>query len=514
MFNKMISNPMLLIDGYKLCHKDQYPLGTEWTYETWIPRKSRIEGIRHALFFGLQGTLAELYHSFKEGFFDRPLDEVMDEIRENVENVYGRTNSEMVANYDYSHFAALHKLGYLPIRIKALKEGSFVPVGYKDDEIEVRGVPMWTIENTLPEFFWLPGYLEPLLSSYSWQPTTDATIADGYKRLLTKYAVLTGADVNAVFSQAGDFSMRGMGSPEAAYRSSCGHLLSFGVSSTIQSRNYLKSYYGATADVLTYAPSTEHSVMCSYGRDEKAAFLRLITEVYPSGNVTIVSDTYDFWGVIDNILPEIKDVILSRKGRVAIRPDSGDPVKILCGDPESNDPTIRKGLIERLYEIFGGPITNKGYKALDPHIGAVYGDAITLERAAQIMEQLEKKGFASTTVVLGIGSYTYQYMTRDTLGFALKATAEIAKGEFKPIYKDPKTDTDKFKKSLRGLVAVVMEDNDYKVIDGLTPETIGSVKGNLLEDFFVDGEFIFTQTFAEIRARVASESPRVYGGAV
>ena len=516
MFNEMIENPALLTDGYKFCHKDQYPEGLEWTYETWTPRKSRIDGVSYAVFFGLQGALATLYWKWQKGFFERPLDVVMDEIKESLSGTFGVTNPEMVKNYDFSHFEKLHKLGYLPLKFKALKEGSFVPIG----------VPMFTVENTLPEFFWLTGYLETPVSCLIWQPMTDSTIADKYKRILTHYAELTGCNQpKKVFNQGGDFSMRGMGSPEAAYRSTPGHLLSFGGSATVPARNYLMSYYNAKPDVIAYAPSTEHSVMESYGRDEKNAILQLVTKVYPSGTVTIVADTYNLWNFVDNVLtdPEVKEAIMKRNGKVNIRPDSGDPVKIICGDKDANEEniderlkgfagTVKKGLIQRLYEIYGGTKNEKGFIEIDSHIGSVYGDSITPERAKAICEGLMEKGFVTVSVGLGIGSYTYQYMTRDTLGFALKGTAEIVNGEFRAIYKDPATDSDKFKKSQKGLVAVVFEDGDYKLIDNLTPETIKDIKGNLLEDVFVNGEFVRTQTFDEIRERVAEESKRVYNG--
>jgi nicotinamide phosphoribosyltransferase len=374
---------------------------------------------------------------------------------------------------------------------------------------------MFTIENTLPEFAWLVGYLEPQLSSYCWGPMTSATIANNYYRILHKYAELTG-DPKKCFMQAGDFSMRGMMAPEAAYRTSAGHLLSFGISSTVSTRGYLKAYYHADDHVVKYSPSTEHSVMCSYGRDEVYAFKHLITEVYPSGNVSIVSDTYDLWRVVDEVLPQLKDIILARKGKVVIRPDSGEPIDIICGDPKASSETIRKGIVQRLYEIFGGTINSKGFIELDPHIGVVYGDSITIDRCEKICQGLYEKGFATTNVSLGIGSYTYQYQTRDTFGFALKATAIEIYCSFRAIYKDPATDKDSFKRSQRGLVVVVKdEDGDFKLIDGLNNETIIQYKDvNLLKDFYEDGEFHYTQTFDEIRARVASESERVYGGKV
>ncbi len=501
MCRAMSKNPILWTDGYKLCHKDQYPVHTEWVYETWTPRMSRIAGISHVVFFGLQGALAELTNSFNDYFFAQPEDTVVADYEEAIREVFAKTNANFATTHQSQHIRDLHRLGYLPIRVKALKEGSLVPIG----------VPMFTIENTHPDFFWLPGYLETQLSAYIWSPMTAATIADQYQRLLTGFAEKTG-DVNKVFTQAGDFSMRGMGAPETAYRTAGGHLLSFGVSATLSVREYLKAYYGATGDVMMYTPSTEHSVMCSYGEREVEAFRHLITEVYPSGNISIVSDTYDLWHVVDHVLPQLKDLILARDGKVVIRPDSGDPVKIICGDREADRQTVQKGIVERLFELFGGTINAKGFRELDTHIGVVYGDSITVERAEKICQGLMDKGFASTNVILGIGSYTYQYVTRDTFGFALKGTAEIVDGQFKAIQKRPATDTGNFKKSQRGIVAVVFENNDFHLIDDLNPTTVALLKdNNLLKECYANGTFSSTDNFNEIRNRLKTESIRVYG---
>ena len=501
MFKPISKNPILWTDGYKLCHKDQYPAHTNWVYETWTPRMSRLEGIKHVVFFGLQGALAEITQAFDQYFFGQPLENVIAEYEDAIQQVFAQTNANFASTHRSDHIRALHQLGYLPIKIKALKEGSMVPVG----------VPMFTIENTHPDFFWLPGYLETQLSAYIWSPMTAATIADWYKRVLLSYGSKTG-DITKVDTQAGDFSMRGMSSPESAYRTAGGHLLSFSVSATVSVRAYLQSYYAAKDDVLMYTPSTEHSVMCSYGEQELEAFRHLITEVYPSGNISIVSDTYDLWHVVDHVLPKLKDIILARTGKVIIRPDSGDPVLIICGDQASERDTVRKGIVERLFEIFGGTVNSKGYRELDPHIGVVYGDSITVDRAQKICDGLMRKGFASTNTSLGIGSYTYQYVTRDTFGFALKGTAEEVGGVFKAIQKRPATDTGNFKKSQKGMVAVVFEDGDYRLIDDLNPTSILELEErNLLREFYVDGEFVFTNTFEEIRNTLKIESNRVYG---
>jgi nicotinamide phosphoribosyltransferase len=318
--------------------------------------------------------------------------------------------------------------------------------------------------------------------------------------------------------------------------------------------------------------------MCSYGQtDEFELFKKLMTETYPKGFFSVVSDTWDFWKVIGEYLPKLKEEILARDGRVVIRPDSGDPVEIVCGKniptftslqdaedyvidsvndeaeddcgephekgkseytrlyrldnkyykpvvsveykqhstshhyrPEyigflSNEevtPDISElGLIESLWNIFGGTVNSLGYKVLDPHIGAIYGDSITLERAEEMCQLLKAKGFASTNIVFGIGSYTYQYRTRDTFGFAMKATYAKVNGQERFLFKDPKTD-DGTKKSLTGIVAVINVGGQIIAQDGLTREQYNANFANidLLEDVFVDGELVRDETLAEIRA--------------
>jgi nicotinamide phosphoribosyltransferase len=304
--------------------------------------------------------------------------------------------------------------------------------------------------------------------------------------------------------QGHDFSMRGMSSLESATSSGMGHLLSFSGTDTVPAIQGAELYYGANVEkelVGTSIPATEHSVQCSYG-DDMAYFENMISKVYPSGFVSIVSDGYDFWDVVDRVIPALKDKIMARDGKVVVRPDSGDPVAIICGDPNGKTELERKGAVEALWDIFGGTVTAKGYKLLDSHIGLIYGDAITLQRAGEIMSRLAEKGFASINVVFGIGSFTYQYNTRDTFGFALKSTACVINGEEKHIFKNPKTD-DGTKKSQKGRVAVLNTGNMLVVVDEL------SLKDNVPEDrlieVFRDGKLLVEQTFSEIRHRLASQ---------
>lgn len=579
---KTIYPASLLCDFYKVSHLEQYPEKTEYIYSTFTPRSNKHLPIANkVVVFGIQSFVKKyLIAYFNEHFFKRPKEEV---VAEYVRFIKYTLNKQHVSA---SHIAALHDLGYLPIRLKALKEGTLAPIK----------TPVLTIENTNKDFFWVTNYLETIMSSEIWLPITSATIAHEYRKLLDASAIETTGSTDGVDFQAHDFSMRGMSSFESAVASGAAHLLSFVGTDTIPAIAYLEAYYKANIEkelVATSIPATEHSVMCSYGQtNEFELFKRLITEVYPSGFFSVVSDTWDFWKVVEEYLPALKSEIMKRDGRVVIRPDSGDPADILCGQVNydidltadfdgdianledhiyevarewANDDcegahncgneeytvsfkiadkihvvdvgfsynrhdktyyyverqgydsegvqwdTLRseeigaadKGLIECLWDIFGGTVTEQGYKVLDPHIGAIYGDSITLERAKDIITRLKAKGFASTNVVFGIGSFTYQHNTRDSFGHAMKATWAQVDGEERLLFKDPKTD-DGTKKSQRGRVIVLKDaDDEISYLDGMTKGQQRFYEGiDLLETVFENGELLRDESLADIRARL------------
>lgn len=483
-------NPLCYTDFYKTGHIDQYPKGTQYVYSNFTPRQSIIPYINHVVVFGVQYFVKEyLIKRFNEDFFNKPKHEVVTQYKDRLE-------TSLAKQCDVTHIEKLHDLGYLPIKLKALPEGSISPIG----------VPVLTIRNTKPEFFWLTNYLETLLSNTLWQAITSATIAYEYRKLFNHAAKLTSTFPEFVPYQGHDFSMRGLSSLESACISGAAHLLSFVGTDTVAAIDFLEKYYNALPEeelIGGSIPATEHSVMSIGGADEKEieTFKRLITEVYPSGFISIVSDTWDYWKVIDEYLPQLKDIIIERSknpsviSKVVIRPDSGDPEKIICGDPNSSNETVRKGSITRLWEIFGGTTNWKGYKELNPCIGLIYGDSITLERASSICHNLESQGFASTNVVYGIGSFTYQYNTRDTFGFAMKATHAIVNGESFNIFKDPKTSTN-VKRSAKGLLKV---DNKYILHEEVTEKEEDE---GLLQVVFCDGLPFVDDTLAKIRYRL------------
>lgn len=488
-----------LTDGYKLDHRRQYSPGTEYVLSNLTARSVRDERFKGCVFFGLQGFLQEfLVENAWDTFFSRPIEHVLDEYYSLVRDYLGESAARAIGT---DHIYDLHSLGYIPLEFKALPEGAIVPIG----------VPMFTYENTDPRFFWVTNYFETLLSSYVWKMCRNATVAHEYRKIFDKYAKLTGGDPDFIPWQGHDFSFRGMSGPEDAARSGSGHLLAFTGSDTVPSIRWLRKYYDAQGLIAGSVPATEHSVMCSGGQEDEYGTITRILDLYPTGPVSEVMDTWDLWKVIEEYLPRMKDKILARDGKLVIRPDSGDPVKILCGDPDkgkygkpatTRDWTIYKGVIESLWDIFKGTKTSKDFCQLDSHIGSIYGDSITLDRADEICERLANKGFASTNWVAGIGSYTYQYGTRDDFGMAVKATWIQNNGEDRLLQKDPVTG--KGKKSAKGQLVVLDTKLGYKLKDGYTKAQKQEWKGyDQLKSVWRNGTFIVRRNLGEIRERLA-----------
>lgn len=527
-------------DGYKLSHGAMYADGTTKVYSNLTPRSDKIYRRNCTPFYdgklvwvGAQGAVQEIQEMWDE-FFAAD--------KEKVVGRFARRMAGYLGGYDpaVKAISELHDLGYLPLTFKSLPEGSKVSFG----------IPVMTVTNTLPQFYWLTNYLETVISDLTWKTATNATIAAEYKAICKHYADLTGTDDFTVSIQCHDFSMRGLSGPEDAARSGFAHLTQFVGTDTLPAMDYAQDYYGATDDELIAisVPATEHAVATSnilYIEDEisnkyevndpdvrlvsEQAFMRdLITRKFPTGIVSYVADSFDFWAVLTDILPALKDVILSREasnvapGKLVIRPDSGDPVKVICGYDTKNlnecykgsdgnwyvtgtntliGEAELKGAIQVLWEIFGGIETEKGYKLLDSHIGLIYGDSITTKRAEEILRRLADKGFASGNVVFGVGSYTYQCNTRDTFGFAVKATYTEVSNEGIAIFKDPKTDSKK--KSAKGLLFVGYNtDGGYYLQDNVSVEEEASPE-NKLQLIWEDGEWVKHTSLSEIRQRLS-----------
>ena len=499
-------NSLFLTDGYKTGHHQQYPKGTTMVYSNFTPRSNKYApyGCEKVVSFGQQMVFMKIHEFFHDSFFSKKKEDVCGEMKRELSLYLG-------TDYDVSHFENLHDLGYLPIEVKVIEEGNLVPIK----------VPLLTICNTHPDFYWITNYLETIISNLLWKPITSATIAYEYRKILKKWQNYT--DVEKKFFvdyQAHDFSMRGMDSVDAVISSGLGHLTSFLGTDSLPAIYGARKYYYMENDniVGSSVNATEHSVMCAGGQEDEIETFKRLLEIYPTGILSVVSDTWDLWKVCTEYLVVLKENILKRDGKLVIRPDSGNPIDIICGFEHykyseemsgacyyngkkvtGNIDAQYSGVVELLWDIFGGTINNQGYKVLDTHIGVIYGDSITISIADEICRRLEKKGFASTNVVFGVGSFTYQYNTRDTFGFAMKATYVEVNFEGREIFKNPITDNG-VKKSAKGLLRVIKDnESEYKLIDGC--------KNNSYEDdelitIYRDGLFYNVTNLNKIREKL------------
>jgi nicotinamide phosphoribosyltransferase len=486
----MNPSPLFHIDFYKTGHASQYPPDTQQVWSNWTARSSRIEGETHVRWLGLRAFIQNNLMRWKPAFFEQSWYLIEAQYREFMLATMGQQEPKL------DHIRALWELGYLPLDIWALPEGLKVPLG----------IPLLVITNTHESAYWLPNYLETAMSNALWKATTSATMASRFRALFIKHAKAFGeTDLSFVDWQGHDFSYRGMSGLEDAMFSGIGHLASFNGTDTVPAILAAKDWYDASLSCGGSVPATEHSVMCAGGMDgEFETFKRLITETYPTGIVSIVSDTWDLWKVLTDYIPRLRKEILARDGKVVIRPDSGDPVKIMLGDPDvdSNNPA-QAGALALLVEALGTDGHGHINKA-----GLIYGDGIGLERADKILEGCVKMGLSPYNVVFGIGSYTYEYVTRDTYGFAMKATAVRRGGKILDIFKKPVTAEGGFSKaSLKGIPAVYCAKScesskgQFVVVDGQQPEALDNCA---FQKVFSNGKLLIREDFETIRKRVRS----------
>ncbi len=482
------TNPMLLIDYYKAVHAEMLPQNMTKSVSYFTPRMSRIDRWDKVVMFGLQGMIKTfLIDYFNREFFERSFEEVIGEYKRVLDNTLGQNV------YGIEKIEKLHRLGYLPIEIMALPEGTRVPVH----------VPMFGITNTHPEFAWLPQALESLISAESWHPMIAATVGYTYRKIVNKYYALTCDDTIERAKALGAFDFRGEECTESAIKAGAGWCMSFLNTATVPVVPYLEQMYGCdcTKEPVAFgSPSTEHAVMCSnfaVDGDEITLLRRLLTEIYPNTSFSVVLDSYDYWHVIDTLLPQLKEEIMAHKGCMLMRGDSGDCVEVVTKT------------VFKLWEEFGGTVNSKGYKVLDSHVKAIYGDSITVQRCEQIYQILMENGFACSNVALGVGSFSFQCIeedgvlkpfTRDTFSSCIKATyCEIAGNPY-PIFKDPKDGG--FKKSQKGCCVVFEENGELQYRDSLNWEEAAAAADNLLQTVFKDGVLVKEQSLQEIRDRL------------
>jgi len=536
-------------DFYKWAHPHLMLDGITEMYGNFTSRHGKLSNIKNneeVTFVGLQYFIKDiLIREWNETFFSQPKEDVIAEVKLIARSALG------VTDYDTSHLEALHDLGYMPVSIKALPEGVSVPYG----------VAPVTFTNTVEGFGWLEGFLETSFSCENFPIQTSATTARAYLKRTIEAFDAAGLPHDLVPFMCHDFSFRGMFGRHAAAMSGFGHLTAFAGTDTVPSILFAKKYYGADLNLELVGASvnaTEHSITTSAiaaFMEEDPTLSKLEAEVKyveylmgksPTGILSHVSDSFDFWAFVSEGLPMLKDKILARDGKLVIRPDSGDPVKVLTGykvkdlnvkiDKNNADFIAHyyghegfeavkgldgkvqlihsdgagdyifgfsfiseyeaKGLIECLGDLFGTTESPTGLKLLHDNIGAIYGDSITLERQDQIIKRLEAKGYAGL-VVLGVGSYSYQYITRDTHGSAVKSTFAVRNGQEFDVCKDPKTDSKK--KSAKGLLRIELENGKYVQYDQQTREQ--EQQGELRE-VFRDGQLLVETTLEDIRERV------------
>jgi len=481
-----MTNPMLLIDYYKAVHAEMLPEKITKSVSYFTPRMSRVKRWNEVVFFGLQGFIKEyLIDYFNREFFEKPLDLILVEYQRIMDATLGKDT------YNINKIKKLHNLGYLPIEIVALPEGTKVPMH----------VPMFGITNTHPDFAWLPQSLESLISAEMWHPMLAATVGATYREIVNKYYAETCDDDMPRARALGDFDFRGEECLQSATKAAAGWLLSFLNTATVPAIPYLEKNYNCDCKnepVGFGAPSTEHSVMCSnfaVDGDEITLLRRLLTEIYPNTSFSCVLDSYDYWNVIDNVLPKLKKEIMNHNGCMLMRGDSGDCVEVVTKT------------VFKLWDQFGGYINSKGYKVLDPRVKALYGDSITVQRCEKIYEILKENGFAACNVSLGVGSFSFQCIeedgilkpfTRDTFSSCIKATYCEIDGKPTPIFKDPKEGG--FKTSQKGC-CLVYEDyyGGIAYTDQKTWEEASNDPCNMLKPIFRDGEMLKETSLKEIR---------------
>lgn len=621
---------ILMSDYYKQAHAEQYPEGITKLISYATARMTRMpkEMLGDKLtVFGIQSYVKDfLIERFNETFFNVPLEEAMAE----YEMVIGDTFPLQYVNT--GKFEALHKLGYLPVEVGCLPEGTRVPIrsAFELPEGQCQ-VPFMYIVNTHPDFPWITEFLESVTSSEVWYPMAIANQAYYYRQIVNKWYGVTGVADEARKSAISEFGYRGGKSTDAAIKASGAFLTSFNKTATIPAIKYMHNYYGdPIKEIGGGMISTEHSVMCSNyavdlqnimdkaimvkpcdktwdlkvgdiyyiqgdnkykvvvpfnaGEDYDCGYVvteaigvvdtthngtlgirtinpegtflkKLFGELYPTGAVSVVMDTYDYWENLKNCgHGQLKEIIMNRPGTVFFRGDSGDPVDIICGkkirefeslehrkmcrcidslifakdencwykfrkengedywDRYDEEPVESLGTVGLLWEMFGGTVNEAGYKVLDSHVRAIYGDSITPTRANEIYKRLAEKGFAANNVALGAGSFSTQCaetpdgrllpFTRDSYGIAVKATwCQDKDGDERQLFKNPKTDTGKFKKSQKGLIYVSLDENGEIIArDGFTTRDIPD--NNMLQPIFRDGKMVKEITLAEVRNRL------------
>jgi nicotinamide phosphoribosyltransferase len=432
-------NLLLLADAYKYSHHKLYLPGTTKIYSYF---ESRGGAFSETVFYGLQYLLKEYLQG--QAFTQADIDEA----EELLQGVFGKNDVFKSTNFQY----ILDKYdGRLPVRIKAVAEGSVVPVHNA----------LMTIENTDPNCFWLTNFLETLLMQV-WYPCTVATLSRQVRKVVEQYFDETAdhAAKAAIDFVLNDFGFRGVSSVESAALGGSAHLISFMGSDTVYASHFLKQYYHAKAVYGKSVPATEHSIMTLMGESGEKKIMEHVLNAYPEGILACVSDSYNIFNAVENYWGgELKEQVLRRKGTLVVRPDSGDPVRTLLK------------VFHLLFDKFGFTVNSKGFKVLPPQVRVIQGDGIDLQSIPLIYQALKAHGISAENLVLGMGGALLQKVNRDTQKFALKCSYAEVNGEWMNVKKHPVEMNEKgvlvkyFKTSKAGKLKLVKEAGQFHTKD-------------------------------------------------
>ena len=458
----MRENLILQTDAYKLTHWLHYPKGTRNVYSYFESRGGEGD---HTVFFGLQ----YLIKRHLEGV--RITQEDIDGAEKFSERVFGTKSYFNRAGWE--HILTEHG-GRLPVRIRAVPEGTVV---------SKRNVLM-TVENTDQKVPWLTNVLETLLVRV-WYPTTVCTLSYEIRRLIQKWCEHTGCEISPF--HLNDFGYRGVSSEESAAIGGLAHLVNFQGTDTLAAIKCADDYYGASGFVGGSVMAAEHSTITSHGmQNEGEAYLQIIDAADPNLPVSIVSDSYNIEEALDLFGLQLKEAVLSRPGKLVVRPDSGNPPDqaVLC--------------LRRLWEHFGGTENEMGFRVLDPRVGVIYGDGINTKSIGEICKAVFEAGYAMSNIIFGMGGGLLQQLDRDTHKFAFKCSAVRIDGEWRDVWKNPVTDTGKHSKPGRLRLA--------RTEKGFNTEPFVEGGEDVLEDVFVNGDLLRKHTLDEVRETVNAGS--------
>jgi len=465
----LLDNIMLLSDSYKTSHWRQYPQGTTKVYSYFESRGGKFSEIT---FFGLQYIIKRYLTG------QVVTKEKIDQAEKIINAHMGLGEMKHFNREGWEHILNEHG-GRLPVVIKAVPEGMTVPV---------KNVLM-TVENTDPKCYWLTNYLETLLVQV-WYPMTVATQSREQKKVIVDFLEKTGCGTDFLDVQfaLNDFGCRGVSSMETAAIGGAAHLINFGGSDTMPGLCCLVEYYGLPLEMAlgTSIPAAEHSTITSWTKEgEVDAFKNMLTQ-YPEGLVAVVSDSYDIYNACKNLWgKELIELIKNRKGRLVVRPDSGDPPVIVCE------------VLEMLGERFGTEKTSTGHKLLPGYIRVIQGDGVSYETLGVILAAMEAKGWAAGNLAFGSGGALLQKLNRDTQKCAFKCCEAVVNGQPRHVFKDPITDQGK--QSKKGQLKLVKDGDSFKTLT----EGAGDPKDDILVTVFENGVLTKDYTKVEVSANAA-----------